>query len=208
MGSSPMPTKLTEHITRSMHMAPDVKSLNRWTDTMEDPIIWVGPWSLASSGGMPVTTLSELSPCRDWAISANPGGGIGGWLLASACHGMTSQVRVACVVVWAVTVVGGPAHPLPWATKKDPLGWAQQVLLWLCCHWVGSTDLDSVIFTQLEGGMSSRTFSSVKVVSSSIVCCRSKTLLPIGEAHWGSVVGPFLSSIEGPLHRLRSSRVV
>ena len=39
MGSSPMPTKLIEHITMSKHMTPNAESLNRWMDIMEDPII-------------------------------------------------------------------------------------------------------------------------------------------------------------------------
>ena len=81
----------------------------------------MGSWSLATSGGMLVTILSGLSPCRDQVISKNPAGGVGGWLLDSACHDMTSQVGVACAVIWAVAVVCGSGHPPPWATKKDPL---------------------------------------------------------------------------------------
>ena len=39
VGSKPTPTKLSEHVTKLMHMAPDAESLNRWADTMKDPII-------------------------------------------------------------------------------------------------------------------------------------------------------------------------
>ena len=104
-----------------------------------------------------------------------PWWGCWGWLLDSACHSTTSWVRVACAVIWAVAVVCGPDHPLPQATKKDPLEWAWQVLLWPYSHCVGSTDLDGMIFTQLEGRTSSWTSSSVKVVSGSIICQSSNT---------------------------------
>ena len=81
VGSSPMSIPLSEHVMRLIHMAPDATSLNRWADTMEDPIIWMGSWFSASSGEMPVTILRGLSPHRDQVISANPGRGVGGWLL-------------------------------------------------------------------------------------------------------------------------------
>ena len=87
---------------------------------------------------IPMHGSSDL--CKPWW-------GVGGWLLDSACHGTTSQVRAACAVVWSVAVVCGSGHPLPWMTKKDPLEWAWQVLLWLHSHWVGSTDLHGMIFT-------------------------------------------------------------
>ena len=65
---------------------------------------------------------------HQWAIPmqgssdlCKPGGGVGGWLLDSACHGTTSHVRAACAVVWVVAVVCGPEHPPPWATEMDPL---------------------------------------------------------------------------------------
>ena len=142
---------------------------------MEHPIIWMGPGLQPPLRGMLATILSGLSPCRDQAVSTNPGGGVQGWLLDSACHSMTSQVGVACVVAWAVAIAYDPGHFPPWATKKDPLQWAQWVLLWLHSCWVGSADLDGMIFTQLEGRTSSRTSLSVKVVSSSIICWSSNT---------------------------------
>ena len=77
MRSSPTSTKLIEHVTMLIHMAPDAEPLSRQADVMEDPIISIGPCSLANSRGMPVTTLGGLSPCRDQAISANPGGVLG-----------------------------------------------------------------------------------------------------------------------------------
>ena len=66
-GTIPMPTKFIEHVTISMHMALEVASWNNQADNMVDP-------SLPNSGRMPVTTLGGLFPCRDHAISANPGG--------------------------------------------------------------------------------------------------------------------------------------
>ena len=39
MGLGPTPTKLIEHVTMSIHMAPDVASQNSQTDIMEDPTI-------------------------------------------------------------------------------------------------------------------------------------------------------------------------
>ena len=84
--------------------------------------------------------------CKPWQEAS-------GWLLDSACHGTTSQVRASYqLVIWVVAVVCGPGCLSPYAAEKDPLEWAQWILLWLCSLWVGSADLDGMIFTQLEGG--------------------------------------------------------
>ena len=62
-------------------MAPDVMSWNSQVENMADSTIRMGSWSSASSVGMLVTTLGGLSPCRNHAISANPGGGACHWLM-------------------------------------------------------------------------------------------------------------------------------
>ena len=66
---------------------------------------------------------------------------------------------------------------------------------------------NGMIFTQLEGRMSSRTSLSKKVVSSSIFWWSSTML---SARQWGGSlgrkwVGPSLPSTEGPSHKLRSS---
>ena len=104
-----------------MCMAPDAESLNRQSDTMKDPIIWMGSWSSASSGGIPVTILGGLSPCRDQVISTNPGGGVKGWLLDSVDQSSASWDEVAHELVWAGVVTSGAGHLPPQAADRDPL---------------------------------------------------------------------------------------
>ena len=181
MGLSPTPTKLSEHVTRSMHIASDNKSLKRWADTMEDLSIWMGSCSSASSRGMLVTILSGLSPHGDQAISKNPGGGVWGWLLDSACCSSSSWVVVAWAVISMVAGVYGPGHPPPLAAEMDPLAWAWCFLLQLHSHSGGSANLDGVIFHPIRRWDVFQNFLLVKVVSSSMVHQRSNTLSAKGQ---------------------------
>ena len=130
-------------------------------------------------------THGGWSPHRDQVISANPGRGVKDWLSDSASHGSASWDGVACKVFWVVAVVCGTGCLLPQAANRDPLEWAQWVLLWLCSHWMGSADLDEVIFTQLEDRASLRTSSFVKVVNGSTTCQSSSTL----SAKWQDLLG-------------------
>ena len=59
-----------------IYMAPEAASWNSQAENMVDPTICMESCSLANSRGTPVTTLGGSFPCRDSAISTNPGGGI------------------------------------------------------------------------------------------------------------------------------------
>ena len=67
---------------------------------------------------------------------------------------------------------------MPWAANRDPLGQAQQFLLWLWLwsHRAGSASLGELNSTQLEGTVAAETSSSIKETSSSIACWSSTTL--------------------------------
>ena len=73
---------------------------------------------------------------------------------------------------------------------------------------MGSADLDGMIFTQLEGRMSSKTSSSVNMVSSSLTAEALTHFPPTDGAHQGQAVRPALPNIEGPSCKPRSSGVV
>ena len=77
------------------------------------------------------------------------------------------------VGVFAIVVIMGLEHPIPWVTRKEPWVWVLLHLLWLCSCMVssGSTGLegwDEVTSTQCNDSSLARTSSSVNDVSSSI----------------------------------------
>ena len=123
------------------------------------------------------------SPHRDHAISANPGGGVRGWLSDFTGCNTTSWVRVVCEVIWAVVVVHS-TDCLTMGHQQGLLGWAKQLLLQLQSHgaglanWgrAGSASWGKLISTQLEGRAPLRTSSSIKETSSSIACQSSNML--------------------------------
>ena len=80
-----------------------------------------GPWSLASSRGMPAAIIDGLSPCRDWVISANPGGGVGGWLpVVAQPPGLEWLVQSSGLWQWYVALAI-PWHRLPRRTYLNEL---------------------------------------------------------------------------------------
>ena len=136
---------------------------------------------LGNGGNYPKWAIPMQGPnylCKPWR---------GHWELAARLYPSQQNLpgQSGLCGFLGVAMVCGPGHPPPWAAKKDPLEWAQWVLLWLHSCWVGSANLDGMIFTQLECRTSSRTSLSVKVVSSSIVCCSCKTL----SANWQGLPG-------------------
>ena len=175
-GVNPMPTRLIEQVTMLTYVASEAASWNSWAENMVDPAISMGSCSSANSGEMPVTTLGRLFPCRDHAISANPGGGVHQQLMVSSCCGSTFWVGAADgLATWAVDV-GFDCNTLP------------QTILWpkpygSCCGFVpkklqepmGSNVLEDMILTQLEGGELSRTSTLVNVVRGSMAHQSSST---------------------------------
>ena len=148
---------------------------------MVDPTIWMGPWSLANSGGMPIATLGRLSPCKDHVISANPGGVmvVNGWYLPVLAP-PPGLVQLGDLPsgwwLWPSAIL---YCRLP---KNNPLVWGLWLLLWLHSPGEGSSFLEDVIITHLEGGMSSSTSALVNVVWGSIACHSSSTL---SASQWG-----------------------
>ena len=147
-----MPAKLIEQVTMLIYVVPDAASWISWVENMVNPAIHMGSCSLASSGGIQLSTLGGSSPCRDLAISTNPGGGVHHWLVVSSCCGSSFWVRVADgLTAWVVAV--GLDHLTLQFAKNDPLEQALQLLLWLWLWFlppleVGSSDLDIVILIQ------------------------------------------------------------
>ena len=117
----------------------------------------------------------DPSPHRAQAISANLGGGhVGlGWDCSSILSWEGALGMSASLVVMGWT--------MPWATDWDPLGQAQQLLLWLQLqsHGVSSASLGKLTSTQLEGAVATKTSSSIKDTSGSIACWSSTTLCQV-----------------------------
>ena len=127
-------------------------------------------WGSAFSAGIPVMTDNGLSPHRDHAISTNSDGGHGG--MGLGCTSIFSWGEAVGISAFLVLM----GQLTPWAIDRDPLGWAQQLLLWLWSCWASSAGWGKLISIQLEGRASLRTSSSVKETSGSITCQSSNTL--------------------------------
>ena len=86
---------------------------------------------VVSSGGTSTVMHGELSPCRDFAISAKPGGGFHWW--AMGLSGGVSALWLGVVSKLTAGVVAmGFDLPILWAAMKEPLVWA--LLFWLWLH--------------------------------------------------------------------------
>ena len=136
VGSNPIPTKLSEHVTRSMHLAPDAESLNRQVDTMGDPIIWMGSWSLAPS--RECWWLSLVGYPQTWT-EQSPHILVGCWeFAATLClwqHDLLGQSGLC-------SHLGGGSGIWTWPSPSTshwecPLEWAWWVLLcYVLVEWV------------------------------------------------------------------------
>ena len=179
-GPNPRSTMQRVQLIISRNTSPVVGHWISWVAVTINPIISYGLGGSASSAGIPVVPLQGLHNFhKPWQRGR-------GWHLDSTSHGATSQVRVVCEVIWAVVVVCHTGHISQWAAKRDPLGQAWWLLLWLQSHWAGSASQGEagsggqgeVISTQLEARASLRTSSSVKETSGSITQ-QSSTMLSV-----------------------------
>ena len=209
MGLRVMPTKLTEHVTMSIHMAPDVASLNNWVDYMEDPTIWMGPWSLPNSGGMPATTLGGLSPHAGtkwslhkpwrgcWALTAGTcllWHHLLGWSSLLTCHlgggcGLWLSLNIGCQE-WFSSMsfpVCPAAGCIVFGQGPTNLDGCDLLPNWRAGH------LPELLHWWMLSG------------APSYVTKAPAHFLPVGKAHLGLVAGLFLPIVGGPLHRQGSS---
>ena len=86
----------------------------------------------------------DHSPCRNHAISSNPGKGH--WGMWWHCSSIFSWEGAVVGTSASLVVMG---QSMLWATNRDPLGWVQQLLLWLWSCGVGFTSLGELSSTQL-----------------------------------------------------------
>ena len=132
---------------------------------------------LVSSTGTSTDMHGGLSPCRDLAVTANPGGG------TFHLQGGTRDVLAIQVVVMGLDL------PTLQAAMKEPWMWALLFWLWLCSlDVVGCAGLDvleDVIFTQCKGTSSPKILASMNVTRGSIVSLSSHTY----SANWCGLPG-------------------
>ena len=141
------------------------------------------PWHVASSSGISMVACGELSPHRDLAMSANPGGGVHSLTLVHSGWVSAPRLEVASRTFTGVVAVGNDLSILQAATK-EPQVWP--LLVWLQLHSqdfvgsLGSVNLAGVILTQFEGLTLPKTLASVNIINSSILSLNCQTHL----ANW------------------------
>ena len=63
-GVNLMPTRLIKQVTMLIYMALEAASWNSWVENIVDTAICIRSYSLANSGGMPVTTHGWVIPMQ------------------------------------------------------------------------------------------------------------------------------------------------